>query len=242
MPLQWCKPTFETCETDHRDCCGFKCERDSLGFKRCLAIGGCRVSGAIETSKGELNQFGEICSDNCDCCSQICEADELGVKRCKKKGDPRCDGVDQVCLPFGELCETECECCSGICLPATPPDAAGQFPKRCLHPLPGADPGAGGGSGTCHPDGAECAAPSECCSGLCLPSAGECGFRCGGGGSGGTGGAGVGGAGGGSGTGGSAGEPCVAYGNACTTSSDCCGIGECLPDGKGGLFCGEIVR
>jgi hypothetical protein len=222
------------CETDHRDCCGFKCDRDPLGFKRCLAIGGCRTSGAIETSKGELNQYGEICADNCDCCSKICEADAFGVKRCKKRGDPRCDGNNQVCLPAGELCETECECCSGICLPATPPDAAGQFPKRCLNAPLGPDAGGGGSGGGCRPNGAECAAPSECCTGLCLPAPGECAFRCsGGGGTGGTGGA--------SGTGGTGGAPCVPISGACTSDADCCNEARCLPDGKGGLFCGRIV-
>jgi hypothetical protein len=226
-PLMWCKPSFEPCEND-RDCCSFKCKEDVAGFKRCNPAGGCRTSGNVETSKGALNLYGEICSTGCDCCSGVCEPDEMGVSRCKKLGDPRSSASSPVCLPYGEICETDSECCGDICREARPPDEAGQFPKRCLHD---------GQDAACRADGADCADSSECCSLMCLPIAGGCGFRCGPPTSGGSPDGGVGGAGG---SGGSGSPTCVAYGGTCTQESDCCGVESgvtCAPAGGGTLVC-----
>jgi hypothetical protein len=147
------------------------------------------------------------------------------VNRCKKLGDPRSSAQSPVCLPYGEICETDSECCGNICREARPPDGAGQFPKRCLHDGDGA---------ACRADGADCADSSECCSLMCLPIAGGCGFRCGppaGSPDGGSGGA-----------GGSGGDSptCVAYGQACTQTSDCCNAADgvqCIPSGGGALAC-----
>jgi hypothetical protein len=197
------------------ECCSGRCTADLLGFDRCLPIGGCRPSGPVLTSQGPVNLFGEICGDECDCCSELCEADENGAPRCKKHGDPTCGLPDQVKLHNGEICETDCQCISNLCAEPRPPDAGGQFPKRCLDALPSS----GSGGGMCQNEGEPCVDPGECCNGLCLPSESMCGFECGG----------SGGAGGG--------DPCVPAGDTCTTTADCCDGHECIPDGMGGLTC-----
>jgi hypothetical protein len=166
----------------------------------------------VLTSQGPVNQYGEVCAGDCDCCSGICEADANGVSRCKKGGDPTCGEPDQMQLPIGELCETDCQCASNICAEPRPPDAGGQFPKRCLDP---ATPGAGG---QCKMEGQGCTDPADCCNALCLPALDFCGFACGGGGGGG-------------------GSSCVQEGNQCTNSGDCCGGLDCVPNGQGGLVC-----
>jgi hypothetical protein len=82
-----------------------------------------------------------------------------GNLRCSKLGDPRCDGVDQVCLPLGELCETGCECCTGRCdrpLRESVPDFS--LPKRCV----------GAEFPVCLERGSPCGDPGECCDQLCL--------------------------------------------------------------------------
>lgn len=237
--LNWCLPTFEPCETDI-ECCSGKCERDVSGFKRCLPIGGCRTSGPVLTTKGPLNQFGEICRGNHDCCSSSCQTDTEGVARCKKRGDPTSSATNPVCLPEGELCETDQECCAAAdggaprCdrPPAPPGETA--YPKRCLT-----------GGTACRPNGAQCADPTQCCGGTCqlhpdlifrcgvpppppdggprLPDGGappDAGLQLDGG------------------------SNCTGYGLGCTTSRDCCqGQGlQCVPDGSGGLVCGFIIN
>jgi hypothetical protein len=136
-----------------------------------------------------------------------------------------------VLLENGEICETDCQCVSGLCAEPRPPDAGGQFPKRCL------DTAAGG---ECKVSGDTCFDPGQCCDGLCLPAADACGFTCGGGGSGGA--PGVGGSPGEGGTG-NVGDPgCVDFGGNCTTDSDCCVDYACAPNGASGLVCLPIIR
>jgi hypothetical protein len=133
-----------------------------------------------------------------------------------------------VLLKNGEICETDCQCISERCAEPRPPDSGGQFPKRCIE-------GPGDGA-ACKGDGDTCADPGECCNRLCLPNPQSCGFSCGGrSGTGGTSGT------GGGGTGGTGGGPCVVAGQACTAAGDCCTGLICLPDGRGGLFCGRPV-
>jgi hypothetical protein len=213
------------------ECCSGRCTDDANGFLRCLPIGGCRPSGPVLTSQGPSNIYGEVCGANCDCCSNVCEADENGVKRCKKLGDPTCGPSGQVMLDNGEICETDCQCKSGLCSEPRPPDSGGQFPKRCLDVVAGAD--------SCKSSGDTCVDPGQCCEGPCLPVSNACGFSCGAGGAPGTGGAG--GMAGTGGTGGTGGL-CVDLGGACTTATDCCTGYTCIPDGNAGLVCGAIVR
>jgi hypothetical protein len=225
----WCRPAFEPCTGDDMECCSGRCSDDALGFLRCLPIGGCRPSGPVLTSQGQINQFGEICSESCDCCSGLCEADDAGRLRCAKAGDPTCGSPAQALLADGEICETDCQCESNLCAEPRPPDAGGQYPKRCLD----ADPE----GGSCVGDGEACVDPGECCEGPCLPDD-DCGFSCSG--SSGAGGAGAGSGGGGpsgsgAGAGGSSG--CQSSGESCTTSTDCCASLACVPDGMGGYVC-----
>jgi len=216
--LQYCRPTFEDCEFDF-ECCSGKCKENLLGQKTCEPIGGCKTSGPTLTSQGAINTWGDLCSagaEGCDCCSGVCSADPDGVLRCEKVGNPECGEEGFVCQPDGELCDTDCQCCSGTCDEARPPDQFGPFPKRCI----GEGEGGGSGSGEpgeCAPLDAPCSDPADCCSELCVPdnTDGECGFRCA--------------------------DECVPVSGACTTSADCCGEIECLPDGLGGLYCGEFV-
>lgn len=222
--LRWCLPTFEPCETDI-ECCSGKCDRDPGGFKRCLAIGGCRTSGPVSTPKGALNDFGEICTAGYECCSSLCEPDADGVRRCKKRGDPRAGASLRVCLPQGELCETDPECClpdggQPRCeRPPAPPNESA-YPKRCLL----------FGETTCRPDGRPCVDPTQCCSGRCTLHPDQT-YRCG-----------VPPPSADAGPQPDAGPPgdagaCVSSGNACTADRDCCAGMRCVPDGRGGLVC-----
>ena len=209
--LQWCLAAFEPCTNDG-DCCSGECDPDSFGFRVCLPIGGCRMSGPISTTEGTLNEFGEICASAADCCSALCAPDASGVLRCRKQGDPRYNAPSRVCLPEGELCNTDTDCCSGEkCIqPPSFPGASYSPPRRCLNT-----------TGTlCRADGQSCAEPSQCCGTICVLHPDQT-YRCGP-------------------PPGSDAGACIPSGGGCTRDPDCCAGTVCAPDGVGGLSCRVI--
>ena len=154
-----CRPSFEVCSVDP-DCCSGLCQEDAAGVRRCMPLGGCRVSGPVLTPFGETNRHGEICANASQCCSGICGTDSDGLSRCEKVGD---SGL--VCFPDGELCEADFECCSNRC--TTPRIGS---PKRCVH----SDFGS-----VCRAPGETCADSGECCASSSCTAWSDESFRCG---------------------------------------------------------------
>jgi hypothetical protein len=163
--------------TTRSDCCSGLCAADATGFKACQYLGGCRPEE-------------ELCRQDTDCCGfyssskgtqPVCEKfGSDGVGRCRSlSGD----------APAGEVCEeSRGNTCSpkndGYCL------TTNVGIKRCA-----------GQCGTtactqsnCIANGTTCASASDCCSGICAPSAN--GFVCS--------------------------ATCLAGGSTCSTHSDCC--------------------
>jgi hypothetical protein len=169
----------------------------------------------VRKPKGELNEFGEVCSSAAQCCSGLCEPDADGIARCKKQGNPDCNIAEPVCLPRGEICETDCECCGeDICRETRPADTMGQFPKRCVN---------SGHDTACLPTGELCGDPTECCDDLCVQWPDES-FRCG--------------APPGNNTPPDGGV-CVPNGGDCSTDTECCSSLRCVPRGANRIC--EIV-
>ncbi len=206
------------------ECCSYTCREDATGFKSCQYLGGCRPAGEL------CRKDADCCNDAVDVAAGTCDkaVDGLDVGRCKNPGG---------CAPAGEVCGTSDgspsgsnECCpgpeGGANEAACQPTASGTH--RCTV------------TGNCKPDGLDCMAPGDCCSGICengtcgeTPCIGDgqpCAFSdqcC---------------------SGICAPDPntgelvcnpdCVPSGQACTANSDCCG-GYCNPQT---LTCGYIIE
>jgi hypothetical protein len=137
------------------------------------------------------------CNSSCDCCAGNCEKDDT----CKQDnvGVPRCTGAQ--CLDAGSSCASSADCCNGApCVPS----ASGSPPYVCF-------------GSACVPSCGACTNNADCCPGSsCVAQAGSAAGICG--------------PCGGPPPPADSGAPpppadggrCALYGQACTTSADCC--------------------
>jgi hypothetical protein len=186
--------------------------------------------GVINTTgAGGCMPDGQACADGGNCCSRLCVTTNTGGHVCQ---------VASGCRVEGDICYHDSDCCSvqnqqtGACVLDT---TANTSVGRCRNPMGcdpegnvcGGDPSADGGTVNARQDCCDCASPKfQCCkpdsNGVhrCYgtPAGGNCP------------------------TGYTGQAPCcIAAGQECKFSSECCNTAPCVPDNMGVLRCGASM-
>jgi hypothetical protein len=212
-----CAPFNDTCYSDD-DCCSARCTENGSG------VGGVCVSLGVGGT-GSCEMAGEPCDGCAGCCSRTCVPTATGASICLRASG---------CALESELCQTDDDCCG------SEPSGAGT--QTCSRANIGDEYGRCVLSGNT-PDGNVCKSATPICEASIAPSnCGNCEApkeqccridsngtpRCFGGST----------ADCPAGYDGSDPNCCIATGNVCNFSDECCGGAPCLPDNMGTLRCG----
>jgi hypothetical protein len=177
------------------------------------------------TGAGNCLPDGQACTDGGNCCSRLCVTTNTGGHVCQ---------VASGCRVEGDICYADSDCCSvqtqgtGSCnldTTVTPPVGRCRNPMAC-DPEGNVCGGTGDGGVNARQDCCDCASPKfQCCkpdsNGVhrCFgtPPTGNCPT-------------------------GYTGQPgcCIAAGQSCKFSSECCNSAPCVPDSTGALKCGAM--